>query len=494
MPSIEDEIQQDAPITTESHKNITAKHIPNHLVEDEAKLFENGSELVFAKQENEAVLFQEGSKVQEASICENSIHEQLMELLIESPKIKPEIPSAPAPSMLNGTFEFNLDLPIEEKAADIVFPQSFENSISQAVYKQQQFNSLKPFTAEQLVSFYENPLLLGEEAVVESFLDCRKNLETHPLYENLTYFLRSRLMLKSNLEELEQFNRDVEALTSQLWTTETRRMIEYGECADSKRVKAHYDFPVAHLNEKSSLQLIRQLQQQREKIQEKLVLSVYESHLWRLRVDWLICQGSQHSEHGSISVLFAFLRRPVKDKMFVDHLKFWLNYVAVSLLKRARKEDYIFLAHHAVRCPTGLARWGSPYVQTPFCDPFEDRQGTNIHHVDVGLACFIALSMTNAGHSVPEFCSVGMDLLYILSIADQHRPVVAFLNHLFPLIVTCPDVLYNQPKLLEIFQRLIQADLTYYKRAKNLLAPQFPGVVLKMMASLIENTIWKLNG
>ncbi|XP_045024661.1 ectopic P granules protein 5 homolog isoform X2 [Daphnia magna] len=984
LPSIEDEIQQGAPITTESHKNITAKHIPNHLVEDEAKLFENGSERVFAKQENEAVLFQEGSKLQEASICENSIHEQLMELLIESPKIKPEIPSAPAPSMLNGTFEFNLDLPIEEKAADIVFPQSFENSISQAVYKQQQFNSLKPFTAEQLVSFYENPLLLGEEAVVESFLDCRKNLETHPLYENLTYFLRSRLMLKSNLEELEQFNRDVEALTSQLWTTETRRMIEYGECADSKRVKAHYDFPVAHLNEKSSLQLIRQLQQQREKIQEKLVLSVYESHLWRLRVDWLICQGSQHSEHGSISVLFAFLRRPVKDKMFVDHLKFWLNYVAVSLLKRARKEDYIFLAHHAVRCPTGLARWGSPYVQTPFYDPFEDRQGTNIHHVDVGLAllsilcqpvrsrqeflqswvdpdqdshwvwldsegedecsgnqtsvmnltdddllsllnqiplanvfrfafrlrnqdemdvstglleasewlrafaicrhllkmfdsgmktyqgkryknlakkfgqlilhtvcnlsdfwqeqkafvtsmgerlsreyehlflegislligtrqqrswqllsriplsgltprlrfelwlrwhseiigepiemdisdsfhsdsfwnllntklvqlpepdrfvflvtlaemasdgstssedcflqlvaweltelgllnkltrevcfktaaellvtiisrfpplvsfvlqrlevqqliptaslslfkdlplhrwkpttkdfqllrnwllndaldsvrhqltvtvltrlnwtlednpkrpflttsfhqqtallltevvavhgrlpvpsavpvlasnfladsvqflasfsrswnssslvqwawhlalklrlhtfdcfpdhlmwilhhpqqafrnvrqlqddpqlsilrqpqptplsCFIALSMTNAGHSVPEFCSVGMDLLYILSIADQHRPVVAFLNHLFPLIVTCPDVLYDQPKLLEIFQRLIQADLTYYKRAKNLLAPQFPGVVLKMMASLIENTIWKLNG
>ncbi|KAK4005818.1 hypothetical protein OUZ56_010942 [Daphnia magna] len=404
LPSIEDEIQQDAPITTEN----------------EAKLFENGSELVFAKQENEAVLFQEGSKVQEASICENSIHEQLMELLIESPKIKPEIPSAPAPSMLNGTFEFNLDLPIEEKAADIVFPQSFENSISQAVYKQQQFNSLKPFTAEQLVSFYENPLLLGEEAVVESFLDCRKNLETHPLYENLTYFLRSRLMLKSNLEELEQFNRDVEALTSQLWTTETRRMIEYGECADSKRVKAHYDFAVAHLNEKSSLQLIRQLQQQREKIQEKLVLSVYESHLWRLRVDWLICQGSQH-----------------------------------------------------MRCPTGLARWGSPYVQTPFCDPFEDRQGTNIHHVDVGLACFIALSMTNAGHSVPEFCSVGMDLLYILSIADQHRPVVAFLNHLFPLIVTCPDVLYNQPKLLEIFQRLIQADLTYYKRAKTCWHPNF---------------------
>lgn len=984
LPTIEDESQQDAFVATENQGNHTAEHNANPLVKDDCGLLKNGSELVFVQTENETALFQEGSTFQEAPNFASSIYEHLRELIIDSPKIEPEVPSAPAPSLLNSTFEFNLDLPSEKAAIDFVFPQSFENCISQAVFTQQQFNSLKPFTAEQLVSFYENPLILGEEAVMEGFLDCRKNLETHPLYESLTCFLRSRLMLKSNMEELGQFTRDIEALASQLWTIETRRMIEYGECSDSKRVKAHYDFAVAHLNEKSSLQLIRQLQQQREKIQEKLVLSVYESHLWRLRVDWLICQGSQHGEHGSISVLFAFLRRPVKDQIFVDHLKSWLNYVVVSLLKRARKEDYIFLAHHALRCPTGLARWGSPYVQTPYYDPFEDHQDTNIHHVDVVLAllsilcqpvrsrqeflqswidpdhdnlwvwldsdgedelsgdqtsvmnltdddmlsllnqiplanvfrfafrlrqqdqmdvstgsldagewlrafaicrhllkmfdsgmktyqgqryknlakkfgqlilhtvcnlsdfwheqkaflmpmgerllreyehvflegislliqtrqqrswqllsriplsgmtprlrfelwlrwhseiigepiqmdtpdsfrsdsfwnllntklvqlpepdrfvflvtlaemasdgsassddyflqlvawelielgllneltreicfktttdllativsryppfvsfvlqrlelqqpipiaslaffkdlplhrwkptvkdfqllrdwllndaldsarhqlavtmltrlnwglednpkrpflgtsfhqqtallltevvaihgrlpvpsavpmlasnfladsmqflssfsrswnssslvqwawhlalklrlhtfdcfpdhlvwmlhhpqrafcnvrllqddpkllmlrqpqptpfsCYVALSMTNAGHSVPEFCSVGVDLLYVLSTADQHRAVVAFLNHLFPLIVTCPDVLYDQPKLLEIFQRLIQADLTYYKRAKNLLAPQFPGVVLKMMASLTENTIWKLSG
>ena len=108
------------------------------------------------------------------------------------------------------------------------------------------------------------------------------------------------------------------------------------------------------------------------------------------------------------------------------------------------------------------------------------------------FSCFVALSLTNAGHSIPEFCSVGIDLLCTLSFADQHRPVVAILNHLFPLLVTCPDVLYDQGKLLDIIQRLTQADFTYYKRAKNLLATQFPGDVLKMMASLIENTIWKL--
>ena len=110
------------------------------------------------------------------------------------------------------------------------------------------------------------------------------------------------------------------------------------------------------------------------------------------------------------------------------------------------------------------------------------------------FSCFVALSMTSAGHSVPEFCTTGVDLLSALSMADQHRPVVAILHHLFPLLVTCPDVLYDQSKLLDVFQRLVQADSGYYKRAKNLLVSQFPGVVLKMVASLIENTIWRLNG
>ena len=227
--------------------------------------------------------------------CEESAYEKLGKLLIESTVVtETEAPSAPASSVLNDMF--NLDLPCDKMVADIGFPQSFEDSIYQVFCKQQQLSNLKPFTAEQLVSFYENLLLEGEMAVVNSFLDCRKHLETHPLYDSLTYFLRSRIMLKSTIEELDQMNRDVEILASQMWTTGTKRVVEYSECSDSKKVKGYHDFTVAHINEKSSLQLIRQLQQQREKIQEKLVLSVYESHWWKLRVEWLICQGNKQSE------------------------------------------------------------------------------------------------------------------------------------------------------------------------------------------------------
>ena len=111
------------------------------------------------------------------------------------------------------------------------------------------------------------------------------------------------------------------------------------------------------------------------------------------------------------------------------------------------------------------------------------------------FACFVALSMTNLGHSPPEFCSKGIDLLVALSEAgDQHRSVLTVFHHLFVLLVSCPDVLYDQTKVVDVFQRLVQSDYSYYKRAKSLLVQQFPGPVLRLVASLIENTIWRLNG
>jgi len=109
------------------------------------------------------------------------------------------------------------------------------------------------------------------------------------------------------------------------------------------------------------------------------------------------------------------------------------------------------------------------------------------------FASFVALSMTSVGHSVPGFTTIGLDLLVALSAADQQRAVVAVLHNILPLFVTCPDVLYV-PKFLSVVQNVVQADQTYYKRAKNLLVAQFPGTVLTLLASLIENSVWKLSG
>lgn len=390
----------EAPVSNNHH--VHSEVSENNVTEDES----NGEEEVMSNGENEHSKINistlqtnalnkdvvEIQSTQESSVSkENSLYKDLEKLLIEIPGTISEVPSAPAPVLSNLLENMNVDLPRDKKAPEITFPESFEESLSLVIKDQQELTDMKPFTAEQLISFYENTLLVGEEAIVESFLDCRKHLENHPLYDGLTCFLRARLALKNATDELEQINRDVDVLASQLWTIETRRSIEYGECSDSKRVKAQHDFPVAHLNEKSSAQLVRLLQQQREKIQEKLVLSVYESHWWKQRIDCLIYQTGQHNQHGCVSVLFSFLRRPVKDEVFVDHVKIWLNSVAVALLKQARKEDYLFLAHHVLRCPVGLASWGAPYIQTPYYDPFDNQSDNNIHHVDVALALLSAL-------------------------------------------------------------------------------------------------------
>ena len=106
---------------------------------------------------------------------------------------------------------------------------------------------------------------------------------------------------------------------------------------------------------------------------------------------------------------------------------------------------------------------------------------------DAFSAC-VALSMTEVGHVVPKFCTEGVDLLAQLASAQCHRQIVFLLDIMFPLFIHCPDVLYA-PKMVSVMQSIIQADSTYYKMAKNLLVQQFPGTILRLLASFIENSV-----
>ena len=257
-------------------------------------------------------------------------------------------PTAPTETACFDFGQIRIELPIDREVEVIKFPLSFESCVSQIIEDQSRLSLLKPFTADQMRGFYENSLLEEESMIVESFLDSQKNLEVHPLFEHLNYYLRYRLELKSTMEELGRLNQEIDGLASQLWIVENKKATAFGDCADGKRVRAQDEYPVADFNKKASAHLVRQQKNLRKIVQEKLALNVYESHLWKLRIDSLLSRGEQPL-HGSVSILFAFLRRPVKDPIFIDHLKQWLNYVTLSLLKCARKEEYLFLAHHILR-------------------------------------------------------------------------------------------------------------------------------------------------
>ena len=165
-------------------------------------------------------------------------------MIIEPLEVSLKVPSAPMAASVGSLIQHDISLPCDNVVSESsLFPLSLECIADQVTKSLGSLSQLQLYTAEQLQAFYENPLLSGEVAIIESFLGCNKNLETHPLFHNLNCYLRCRLALKSIVEEFSQLNRDLKALASQVWTLETKKITSYGECSDRKKVKAQEEFP-----------------------------------------------------------------------------------------------------------------------------------------------------------------------------------------------------------------------------------------------------------
>ncbi|XP_033214682.1 ectopic P granules protein 5 homolog isoform X2 [Belonocnema kinseyi] len=102
------------------------------------------------------------------------------------------------------------------------------------------------------------------------------------------------------------------------------------------------------------------------------------------------------------------------------------------------------------------------------------------------IACFVALRMTLWGHSVPLICSKGFDQLQILLSYYKYEQMLQALHNIIPLCLNCPESLLRNEKFLGLMIALITADRTYVKMAKNLIASDFPGVILTQISNMIE--------
>ena len=103
------------------------------------------------------------------------------------------------------------------------------------------------------------------------------------------------------------------------------------------------------------------------------------------------------------------------------------------------------------------------------------------------IACFVALRMTLWGHSVPLICSKGFDQLQILQFYYKYEQIMQVLHDIIPLFLDCPESLLRNDKFLGLTTALITADRTYMKMAKNLIAPEFPGIILRQFSGMIES-------
>ena len=304
------------------------------------------------------------------------------ETLEEQPCLYPFLEQSASAPPLESSHEPTCQLPHESSQPAPNFPDSFVDCVRAFVADMPSQLALKPFTTVQLKSFYSSDLVEEHEAILTGFLDSQKDLEGHPLFEALSNYLRCRLQVKLADQEVNDLERDVARLTASSWSEEMELVTGDGECDDGRQVEARLEVLVARWDASSSAGAASKLKQVRQVLSEKVALHVYEAESSRLRVDGLVHQLRFDQWHAPVSILFAFLRRPVQDRPFLDDVRSWLDLSCARLLAQDRLQDYLFLAHHVVRCPPGVVqRWAKQYVQTPRYDPADPGR-----HVDVLLA------------------------------------------------------------------------------------------------------------
>jgi len=89
------------------------------------------------------------------------------------------------------------------------------------------------------------------------------------------------------------------------------------------------------------------------------------------------------------------------------------------------------------------------------------------------IASYVSVLMTLWGHSVPLICVEGFSQLQTLQCYYKYDQVLI--------------CLHQNDKFVSLLVPLINADRTYMKIARNLIAPEFPGPILRQFSHMIES-------
>ncbi|XP_008546899.1 ectopic P granules protein 5 homolog [Microplitis demolitor] len=103
------------------------------------------------------------------------------------------------------------------------------------------------------------------------------------------------------------------------------------------------------------------------------------------------------------------------------------------------------------------------------------------------IACWVSVLMTQWGHSIPLICTKGFTQLSILQCFYKYEQILIALHCVVPLFIECSDSLYKNERFCALVSSLVMADRTYVKMAKNLIAPEFPGPIMRQFGWMIES-------
>lgn len=256
--------------------------------------------------------------------------------------------------------------------------------------------AMRPFAEDHILTLYENPFLQQKSTIIAEFIErnTEKQLDLHVLYKLLTEYLRSRQHLIATTSSIGTLQADIENLKSCIWDIVPDVVSGRGKCSDARKVTGEHYFRYALYNEDVANRVLQSLQEVRKTVKETYSLHVHNAEVLRLQIDYYIHQvldvplfrdmprntpvSSQvHGTHNwrdvetmdavrsCISVLFVFLRKPIKDEQFVKDVRSWLRTMSAFLLRVASLQDHFFLLHHVLRCPPGIHKWAVCLVQIP---------------------------------------------------------------------------------------------------------------------------------
>ncbi|KAM8960937.1 ectopic P granules protein 5 homolog [Pelodytes ibericus] len=246
-----------------------------------------------------------------------------------------------------------------------------------------------PFTKDQLKIFEPCSWIENVESFTEEFENIAHQ-DRHDFHELLMNYGRCRKQLLLAEAKLQIMISDWKNIKSKIWEFKEEHMTVQGLCEDQAKVVGYHHYQRAEVNASALADLKRLFELKSDHLHQTFALHSYTSVLSRLQVEsyiyglvnnspFLRSVAVYHPDHGSqklegshsdvvllkecISVLFSFTRRAIEDVQFQNDILLWLQKLVSVLLKVGCLGDQLFLLNHVLRCPAGINKWASPFVQ-----------------------------------------------------------------------------------------------------------------------------------